>query len=77
MLKYTLYWKIGDTLATGIQALAGPCKLMNIAIRTQQKQPYNTSAHNPRMKPVYYIRRSPSMLVVTKYRLDERSDFNG
>ena len=39
----------------------------------QQKQPYNTSAHNP----VYYIRRSPSMLVVTEYRLDERSDFNG
>ena len=25
---------IGDALATGIQAPAGPCKLMNIAIRT-------------------------------------------
>ena len=37
MLKYTLYWRYinwrPDALATGIQAPAGPCKLMNIAIR--------------------------------------------
>ena len=25
---------IGDALATGIQATAGPCRLMNIAIQT-------------------------------------------
>ena len=33
MLKYTLYWKYMNwrPLATGIQAPAGTCKLMNIA----------------------------------------------
>ena len=34
MLKYTLLevHELRDSLATGIQAPAGPCKLMNIAI---------------------------------------------